>query len=94
MNIEMAYMWKKFNIFLFSFLRADLLLSSLVHESALIPARLIMEHCMLVAALHANVGTEVGRVTTCHVSHVMTQYVKFLYMTGWRLHSAASCHEV
>ena len=90
----MANMCKKFNIFLFSFIRADLLLSSLVHESALIPARLIMEHCMLVAALHANVGTEVSCVTTCHVSHVMTQYVKFLYMTGWRLHSAASCHEV
>ena len=70
MNIEMANMCKKFNIFLFSFLRADLLLTSLVHESALIPARLIMEHCMLVAALHANVGTEVGRVTTCHVSRV------------------------
>ena len=70
MNIEMANMCKKFNIFLFSFIRADLLLTSLVHESALIPARLIMEHCMLVAALHANVGTEVGRVTTCHVSRV------------------------
>ena len=66
----MAYMWKKFNIFLFSFLRADLLLSSLVHESALIPARLIMEHCMLVAALHANVGTEVGRVSCHDVSRV------------------------
>ena len=26
----------------------------------MIPARLIMEHCMLVAILHANVGTEVG----------------------------------
>ena len=63
----MVKMCKKFNIFLFSFLPADLLLSSLVHESALIPARLIMEHCMLVAALHANVGTEVGHVT-CHAS--------------------------
>ena len=74
---------------IFSFLPADLLLSSLVHESALIPARLIMEHCMLVAALHANVGTEVGCVT-CHgaICH------NFLYMTGWCLHSAASCHEV
>ena len=38
----------------------DLLLGSLVHETAVIPARLIMEHCMLVAILHANVGTEVG----------------------------------
>ena len=36
------------------------MLSSLVHETAVIPARLIMEHCMLVAILHANVGTEVG----------------------------------
>ena len=35
-------------------------MSSLVHETALIPSRLIMEHCMLVAVLHANVGTEVG----------------------------------
>lgn len=39
---------------------AELLLSSLVHETAIIPARLIMEHCMMVAVLHANVGTEVG----------------------------------
>ena len=38
----------------------DLLLGSLVHETAVIPARMIMEHCMLVAILHANVGTEVG----------------------------------
>ena len=37
-----------------------MLLGSLVHETAVIPARLIMEHCMLVAILHANVGTEVG----------------------------------
>ena len=36
------------------------MLDSLVHETAVIPARLIMEHCMLVAILHANVGTEVG----------------------------------
>ena len=36
------------------------MLGSLVHETAVIPARLIMEHCMLVAILHANVGTEVG----------------------------------
>ena len=26
----------------------------------MIPARMIMEHCMMVAILHANVGTEVG----------------------------------
>ena len=38
----------------------DLLLGSLVHETAVIPARMIMEHCMMVAILHANVGTEVG----------------------------------
>ena len=38
----------------------DLLLGSLVHETAVIPARMIMEHCMLVAILTANVGTEVG----------------------------------
>ena len=37
-----------------------MLLGYLVHETAVIPARLIMEHCMLVAILHANVGTEVG----------------------------------
>ena len=37
-----------------------MLLGSLVHETAVIPARLIMEHCMMVAILHANVGTEVG----------------------------------
>ena len=36
-----------------------LVMGSLVGE-VLSPERLIMEHCVLIAALHANVGTEVG----------------------------------
>ncbi|XP_046462313.1 nucleolar MIF4G domain-containing protein 1-like [Daphnia pulex] len=36
-----------------------LVMDSLVGE-VLSPERLIMEHCVLIAALHANVGTEVG----------------------------------
>ena len=46
---------------------ADLLESSLVHETALIPTRLIMEHCMLVAILTGNVGTEVGAFMLQHM---------------------------
>lgn len=38
----------------------DLLFESLVAEVST-PERLIMEHAMLVAILHANVGTEVGQ---------------------------------
>ena len=58
-------LWQVINDFIDIFLALtisslDLLLGSLVHETAVIPARLIMEHCMLVAILHANVGTEVG----------------------------------
>ena len=46
---------------------ADLLESSLVHKTALIPSRLIMEHCMLVAILSGNIGTEVGAFMLQHV---------------------------
>ena len=46
---------------------ANLLESSLVHETALIPTRLIMEHCMLVAILTGNVGTEVGAFMLQHM---------------------------
>jgi nucleolar MIF4G domain-containing protein 1 len=41
----------------------DLLFESLVAH-VLTPERLIMEHAMLVAILHANVGTEVGEYST------------------------------
>jgi nucleolar MIF4G domain-containing protein 1 len=37
----------------------DLLFDSLVAQ-VITPERLMMEHAMLVAVLHANVGTEVG----------------------------------
>lgn len=41
-------------------------LTKLIFESLiqpiLVPDRLIVEHTMLMAALHANVGTEVGKV--------------------------------
>lgn len=40
----------------------NLLLDSLVTR-VLTPERLLMEHVMLVAILHANVGTEVGKLS-------------------------------
>jgi len=46
----------------------DILMSSLVADS-LTPERLVMEHVMLVAILHANVGTEVG----AHVLQIFVQ---------------------
>ena len=48
-------------------------LTSLLHSAlvlpSLTPARLVMEHVMLVALLHANVGTEVchDMFVSCHV---------------------------
>lgn len=56
---------------------ADLLFSALVHETAIIPARLIMEHCMLVAILHANVGTEVGAYVLQQVVRKFHEEVEF-----------------
>ena len=38
----------------------NLLLESLI-ATVITPERLIMEHAMLIAILHANVGTEVGK---------------------------------
>lgn len=46
----------------------DLLYESLVSQ-VITPERLIMEHAMLVAVLHANVGTEVGQYLTAATSH-------------------------
>jgi len=46
----------------------DLLTSSLIMDSVT-PERLVMEHVMLAAILHANVGTEVG-------AHVLQVFVK------------------
>ena len=46
----------------------DLLFESLVAQ-VLTPERLIMEHAMLVAILHANVGTEVGECLTLVTVH-------------------------
>lgn len=52
----------------------DLLFESLVAE-VITPERLIMEHAMLVAILHANVGTEVGQcllLQHIHISNTCT----------------------
>lgn len=52
----------------------DLLFESLVAEVTT-PERLIMEHAMLVAILHANVGTEVGQcllLQHIHISNTCT----------------------
>jgi len=46
----------------------DLLFESLVAH-VLTPERLVMEHAMLVAILHANVGTEVGEYLTLATVH-------------------------
>jgi hypothetical protein len=50
----------------------DLLFESLVAH-VLTPERLIMEHAVLVAILHANVGTEVGEYLT--LATVLSQTV-------------------
>jgi nucleolar MIF4G domain-containing protein 1 len=47
----------------------DLLFESLVAQ-VITPERLIMEHAMLVAILHANVGTEVGQYLTVAATHL------------------------
>ena len=57
---------------------AELLESCLVHKTTIIPCRLIMEHCMLVAILTANVGTEVGAFMLQHmVGKFNEQFNKF-----------------
>jgi nucleolar MIF4G domain-containing protein 1 len=52
----------------------DLLLESLVAE-VITPERLVMEHAMLVAILHANVGTEVGQYVTVATTHLYFKYL-------------------
>jgi nucleolar MIF4G domain-containing protein 1 len=52
----------------------DLLFESLVAH-VLTPERLVMEHAMLVAILHANVGTEVGECLT--LATVLSQIICF-----------------
>lgn len=42
----------------------NLLLESLI-SPVVTPERLLLEHIMLVAILHANVGTEIGELSTC-----------------------------
>ena len=56
----------------------DLLFESLVAH-VLTPERLIMEHAMLVAILHANVGTEVGEYLT--LATVLLQIMYFYLMS-------------
>jgi nucleolar MIF4G domain-containing protein 1 len=56
----------------------DLLFETLVAE-VITPERLIMEHAMLVAILHANVGTEVGWYLNAATTH---SYFKYLYLTS------------
>jgi len=55
----------------------DLLFESLVAH-VLTPERLVMEHAMLVAVLHANVGTEVGEYLT--LATVLSQTICFYFM--------------
>jgi nucleolar MIF4G domain-containing protein 1 len=54
----------------------DLLFESLVAE-VITPERLIMEHAMLVAILHANVGTEVGQYLTIATTNLYFRYLYF-----------------
>lgn len=58
----------------------DLLFESLVAQ-VITPERLIMEHAMLVAILHANVGTEVGEYLTLATVHSQVRY--FYLMSCW-----------
>lgn len=46
----------------------NLLLDSLV-SAVLTPERLLLEHVMLVAILHANVGTEIGELEKLKICH-------------------------
>lgn len=39
------------------------LLNSALIRASLTPERVVLEHVMLIAILHANVGTEVGKFT-------------------------------
>jgi nucleolar MIF4G domain-containing protein 1 len=59
----------------------DLLFESLVAQ-VVTPERLIMEHAMLVAVLHANVGTEVGQYLTVAISHSCLKYFYFKLLDG------------
>jgi nucleolar MIF4G domain-containing protein 1 len=52
----------------------NLLFESLVAE-VITPERLIMEHAMLVAILHANVGTEVGQYLNVVTTHLYFKFV-------------------
>jgi hypothetical protein len=56
-----------------------LLFESLVGP-VLTPERLIMEHAMLVAILHANVGTEVGGYLTLDT---VRSWVRRLYLMSY-----------
>jgi hypothetical protein len=44
-----------------------------VVQDVLTPERLVMEHIMLVAILHANVGTEVSIFKNLYLSFVICQ---------------------
>lgn len=66
----------------------DLLLESLVAH-VLTPERLVMEHAMLVAILHANVGTEVGEYLILATVHSPTICFYLMSCSGlivkWKL---------
>lgn len=49
----------------------NLILESLI-SPVLTPERLLLEHVMLITILHANVGTEVGKITCLILLVIMT----------------------
>lgn len=55
----------------------NLILDALVCH-ALTPERLVMEHMLLIAVLHANVGTEVGKEFYCYNNFVGPLFNVFL----------------
>jgi hypothetical protein len=74
----------------------DLLFESLVTH-VLTPERLVMEHTMLVAILHANVGTEVGEYLALAMVHSQTIYFYLMSCAGlivrWKLMCDIKCEE-
>jgi len=54
----------------------SLTLEALV-SPVLTPDRLVMEHCLLISLLHANVGSEVGKYR-CHSINCHYRWLRFL----------------
>ena len=76
----------------------DLLFESLVAH-VLTPERLVMEHAMLVAILHANVGTEVGEyltLATVHSQALLTYLLTYsmVQSPSWEANWFAASQEI